>query len=494
MTLRTRIAVAVAAAAAVASLLGAAGVYLAAARTLYAGVDGDLERVGADIVDVPSRPGGRPSRSFRPGGLPPSDVGGLRGGLRPGRFGGAGAFVQVVDADGEVRLPVGDDRLPVTDRALDVAAGGEAAFETVVADGTQLRVHSAPLPGDLAVQVARPVDDITAALATLRWQLVLVAIAGVALAAAAGAAIARRLVAPVGELTRTAEEVAATQDLTHRIEVHGSDELARLAATFNGMLANLEQARRSQQQLVADASHELRTPLTSLRTNIEVLGLDAPMAFDDRRRLLRDVTVQLDEFGRLVGALVELARGDAPVSNPVEVRLDEVVGVVVERARARVRDVPITVDAEPAVVRGDPDRLERAVSNLVDNALKYGEGRPVDVTVSVGEVAVRDRGAGIAPADAPRVFDRFYRAAEARGKPGSGLGLAIVRQVAESHGGIATVEAAEGGGTRVRLRLPPPASGRVARSARQVCTCWPDDSTRPSAQRASISPPPNCSS
>lgn len=243
------------------------------------------------------------------------------------------------------------------------------------------------------------------------------------------------------------------------------------------MLANLEQARRAQQQLVADASHELRTPLTSLRTNIEVLAMDAAAtaagnadadgALDpaDRRRLLDDLTVQLDEFSRLVGAVVELARGAQPVTATASVRLDEVVDAAVERARAFAgSDQTITVEADEVTVRGDPDRLDRAVANLLDNAVKHGGGTPVEVVVAaeradgdaraMASVVVRDHGHGVDPAHLPHIFDRFYRAPEARDRPGSGLGLAIVRQVAETHGGRVDAAAAEGGGTVMTLRLP----------------------------------------
>jgi two-component system sensor histidine kinase MprB len=260
----------------------------------------------------------------------------------------------------------------------------------------------------------------------------------------------------VTELTETAEHVARTRDLSHRIDAAGDDELARLATSFNTMLEALEESQRAQRQLVADASHELRTPLTSLRTNLEVLGSNGKLGEADRERLRRDLVVQLEELGELVGDLVELARdGEAPVEPLEPVRLDELVDAAVERARRHAPAVAFTTELEPCVVAGERARLDRAVANLLDNAAKWSPpGGAVDVRLAGGELTVRDHGPGIEPDDLPHVFDRFYRATAARGRAGSGLGLAIVRHVAERHGGIVRAEAAPGGGALLRLDLP----------------------------------------
>jgi two-component system sensor histidine kinase MprB len=231
--------------------------------------------------------------------------------------------------------------------------------------------------------------------------------------------------------------------------------VSRLARAFNTMLEALEHSQRAQRRLVADASHELRTPLTSLRTNLEVMarnGLDD----SDRDRLRRDLVAQLEEMTGLVGDLVELAREEEPEPPPAEdLRFDELVAAAVERARRHAPLVTFTTELEPALVEAVPARLDRAVANLLDNAAKWSSpGGTVDVRLAHGELTVRDRGPGIAPEDRGRVFDRFYRTDEARGRPGSGLGLAIVRQVAEAHGGSVVAEAAEGGGALLRLRLP----------------------------------------
>jgi two-component system sensor histidine kinase MprB len=222
------------------------------------------------------------------------------------------------------------------------------------------------------------------------------------------------------------------------------------------MLAELERAVDAQRQLVADASHELRTPLTSLRTNIEVLAHPNGLPGVDRRRLLADVVAQLDELATLVGNLVDLARDEEPGPTDESLRLDLLATDAVERARRRAPDRSFSTEFEPCVVRGVRERLDRALDNLLDNAAKWSpEDGEVEVTVtSDGEVCVCDHGPGIDPVDAPRVFDRFYRSAGARGTAGSGLGLAIVRQVAEAHGGSAEAEVAPGGGALLRISLP----------------------------------------
>jgi two-component system sensor histidine kinase MprB len=205
---------------------------------------------------------------------------------------------------------------------------------------------------------------------------------------------------------------------------------------------------------VADASHELRTPLTSLRTNIEVLASDRALPAEERGKLLTDVVEQLGEMTTLIAELIELARAEQQTSPPEDVRLDLLAADAVERARRNRPGVTYTEDLEETVVHGVGGTIERAISNLLDNAAKWSPpGAEVEVEVRDGQVAVRDHGPGIADEDLPYVFDRFYRARSARGMPGSGLGLAIVRQVAEAHGGEVRAERANGGGTRVVLRL-----------------------------------------
>ena len=366
---------------------------------------------------------------------------------------------QFVPAEGAVvDPPRGSVVLPRTDEVIGVARGsGPAFFENRTIDGVHARVYVAPSPGGLgAIQVARPLTEVDEVLGTLRLGLGGLAMIGIVLAALLGRLAARAAVQPVAELTRVAEHVAATHDLSRRIDARGRDELGRLAGAFNTMLAKLDDSQRAQRRLVADASHELRTPLTSLRTNLEGLVQDSALEPTDRERLRADLVTQLEEMTDLVGDLVDLAREDEPAGAEVEdVRLDLLAATAVERARRHAPAVRFELDAsEPVLVRAVPARLDRAVANLLDNAAKFGgDGGPVEVLVRDGEIAVRDHGPGIEEDDRPRVFDRFYRAAAARGRPGSGLGLAIVWQVAESHGGRVTAEAPPGGGALLRLSL-----------------------------------------
>jgi two-component system sensor histidine kinase MprB len=279
-------------------------------------------------------------------------------------------------------------------------------------------------------------------------------VAGVFIAAALGLAVARAALVPVQRLTSTVERVSETKDLSERIDVAGHDELSRLAASFNTMFAALEESTRAQRQLVADASHELRTPLTSVRTNIEVLAGDRTLPPGERERLLSDVVEQLGEMTTLISELIELARAEQLSVEPEDVRLDLLVADAVDRARRNRPEIAYSAELEPTTIRGVSSTIDRAVSNLLDNAAKWSPaGAGVEVAVRGGSLVVRDHGPGIADEDLPYVFDRFYRARAARGMPGSGLGLAIVRQVAEAHGGSVVAEHADGGGTRMVLTL-----------------------------------------
>jgi two-component system sensor histidine kinase MprB len=229
----------------------------------------------------------------------------------------------------------------------------------------------------------------------------------------------------------------------------------RAADRFVAVLDRLEGSQAAQRQLVADASHELRTPVTALRTNAELLLEQEDLAPVERRVLLADVVDQTEELSALVADLIELARGDQPVAEVHDVRLDALVAEAVERARRHAPSVRFTSDLEPVSVDAVGDRLGRAVNNLLDNAAKYSpDGGEVEVTLRGGAVRVRDHGPGVPTDELPHIFDRFFRATNARGQAGSGLGLAIVKQVAERHGGSVAAEAVPGGGLAVTLTLP----------------------------------------
>jgi len=445
MSFRARIAVSAAVAVALSIVLASVLVYVVARGQLRAPVDEALEQRAAEI-------------SRQPLGVFPAPGGGEFLAVRP-EFGEARGYVQLVNSDGKVLVPARQDvKLPVSDDVLAVASDGAPAFWTDLdVDGTHLRVFTFAYGPGAAVQVARPLTEVDRSLEQIGLFLLLIAAAGVVIAAGLGLVVARAALAPVTRLTETAEHVTETRDLSQRIEVSGRDELSRLAVSFNTMLAALEESTRAQRQLVADASHELRTPLTSVRTNIEVLVGDRALPAGERGRLLSDVVEQLGEMTTLIAELIELARAEQQIAEPEDVRLDLLVTDAVERARRNRPRVAFATELDESVVHGVPTTIERAVTNLLDNAAKWSPpGATVDVTVRNGRLAVRDRGPGIADEDLPYVFDRFYRARSARGMPGSGLGLAIVRQVAEAHGGEVIAERAEGGGTRMVLDLGVP--------------------------------------
>jgi two-component system, OmpR family, sensor histidine kinase MprB len=369
-------------------------------------------------------------------------------------LGEAGGYPQLVRSDGETLVRRGATlRLPVDDRVLEVTRGDSDAFaRDANVDGTHVRVLTRPYVPDYALQVARPLTEVDHTLDRIRLFLIIIAAGGIAVAAALGLLVARAALAPVRRLTTATENVTETGDLSERIESGGQDELGRLAVSFNSMLGALEESNKRQRQLVSDASHELRTPLTSLRTNIEVLARDQSMKPKDREQLLHDVVAELTEMTSLITELVELARGDAQPAEMEEVRLDLLVADLLDRARRNAPHVEFDAQLDETTVHGAASTIERAVWNLLDNAAKWSpEGSRVEVKVADGEVVVRDHGPGIDEEDLPKVFDRFYRAPAARGRPGSGLGLAIVRQVAEAHGGRVVAERAEGGGTLMRV-------------------------------------------
>jgi two-component system sensor histidine kinase MprB len=370
-------------------------------------------------------------------------------------------FAQVVTPSGDVPradAPSGAASL-VTPEVKEVASGQRASFTGDVyihsdAITLHLRVYSVPLGSGQALELAKPVDDIDSALEDTRNVLIVAATAGIALAAILGLLLTRAALQPVRRLTAAVEDVTRTRDLSKRVALSGRDEIARLAGSFDAMLTALEMSLRQQRQLVADASHELRTPLTSLRTNLELLARGQPTDPGERQHLLDDLVAQMERLSTLVTDLIDLAR-DEEVPFPVEdVRLDEVAATAIDEMRMRYPKVTFRPDLRSVSVRGVRPRIARAVTNLLDNAAKWSPaGGIVEVSVVGGEVAVRDHGPGISAEDRAHVFDRFWRAANARHLPGSGLGLSIVKQVAEAHGGSVTVEDPPDGGARFRLRL-----------------------------------------
>lgn len=365
--------------------------------------------------------------------------------------------VQIIDAEGNLVLSLNEDlALPVDRIDVDVALGDHPPIlRDVSVGGLHLRMVTAQSGSGLAVQIARPLTEVDQTLAGLAVLLALVGLAGVVLAGGLGLLVAKGALGPVDKLTEAAEHVADTQDLSATIDVDRSDEVGRLAAAFNTMLSALQRSKEQQQQLVSNASHELRTPLTSLRTNIELLSRADGLAPDQRSELLADVTFELEELSTLVGELVDLATdARAAEEPPRELDLGDVVERAVDRARRRTGRT-ITVSGSAGTVEGRPNALERAVSNLLSNADKWSPpGAPIRVDLDGGQVAVSDQGPGIADDDLPHIFDRFYRADDARTMPGSGLGLAIVRQIVEDHGGSVFAGRTDSGGAQVGFEIP----------------------------------------
>jgi two-component system sensor histidine kinase MprB len=288
--------------------------------------------------------------------------------------------------------------------------------------------------------------------------LLFVASAGVGLALLLGFFIARAALHPLEEVTNEIEAVADTNDMRHRIDAGGIDELGRLRRVFNHLLSTVEDSQVLQRQLVVDASHELRTPLTSLRTNAQVLSRADELSPEDLHQLTHDMVTQVDELAALVTDLGELARGERSEGAIESLRLDECVDECVDTARtyAHIRDISIDAVVEPSSVLGRRDRLVRALSNLLTNAVKFTpSGGLILVRTSEGSVSVSDSGAGISDEDRPFVFDRFWRSASARALPGSGLGLSIVAQVVAELQGTVTVDADPVlGGARFTITLP----------------------------------------
>ena len=385
----------------------------------------------------------------------------------------------------DVRIGFIDEagRLSSVDRAADsvdlgapeiAVARGQVRYSlrTIATEDGRYRVVAVPTqtPG-IALVLAQSLESTERTLEKLGIVLLIFGVAGVIGAALAGWAVARNGLRPVRRLTTAAENVARTEQLDP-IEVEGNDEIARLASAFNAMLAALSASRDRQRQLVADAGHELRTPLTSLRTNLDLLvqaDRRGGLSETSREELLTDVRFQIEELTTLIGDLVELARDEPMPIAREAVDMAEIVDRAVARVRRRASSLDFDVHTNPWWVTGEPHALERAVTNLLDNAAKWSPPLGVvTVTLDEGTLMVADQGHGISEEDLPHVFDRFYRSKESRTMPGSGLGLSIVRQVVERHGGSVRAGRWDDGGAAFWLELPGSAEQQPAPETRQT--------------------------
>jgi two-component system sensor histidine kinase MprB len=443
VTLRWRIALGLSVIAAAICVLAATAAYESTSTRLASEVDSSLLSHARDAHDH----GGGPNHP------PPGGSGeAFDGGCPPGAFEQTSA-AQIVNTQTRAitECRPGTVRLPVS--AADLHAG-QPSLRTVSVDGSDYRMVTTSFGDGTVLQLARSLSENHAVMSSLRVRLAGVSVLGIAAAAVLGWLFARRIVKPVERLRATAEHIARTQDLDAVVTTSGTDEVASLSNSFSMMVGALASSRRQQQQLVADASHELRTPLTALRTNAELLEREDMLSVDQRRQVAQGIQVEVTELTALVSELVDLARDPSSDAEPVErVDLGELTHRVVERAAHRTsRRIDLSADAS-GVVDVRPRMLERAISNLIDNAVKYGTGE-IEVTVVGTRVEVCDHGAGINDVDLPHVFDRFYRADNARTASGSGLGLAIVQQIVTLHGGTVWARNVPDGGAGVGFELP----------------------------------------
>jgi signal transduction histidine kinase len=352
-------------------------------------------------------------------------------------LGGTQLSVEVLDRRGRIvarSLALGGRVLPIRATSREVGATGSPRYLDLRLGPEHLRAYVAPLAdtsgpaGGGVVAVAASTGDLADTLRSVRLFVVAAAIAAAAAAALALALLMRRALSPLARLTRAAAEIERTGDTRRQLpEPDSDDEVARLAATLNRMLAALERARANERRFLADASHELRTPLTALAGNVSYLARHG--ATDELIGELQHDTRRLSE---LADDLLVLSREEAASPPDTVVRLDEVVRAV---------DGVDVVAAAPVAVHGDRAALERALGNLVENARLHGAGRITVETAARNGVAVltvADEGPGLPAEDAEQAFGRFWRGRD--DGPGSGLGLAIVRATAERHGGRAYAE------------------------------------------------------
>jgi two-component system sensor histidine kinase MprB len=440
LPLRTRLTSAAVLAATITVVAVVAVAYVAVRHELRGQVDKDLRQQVADVrLSISVAPNGKPTVSLL--NRPDEPLG----------------YVQVFDSLGQTATTNGEPVVPVTAQDLSVLTTRRTWWRDATINQTHVRMLStrSRVPS-IGVMVAAPLAGVDNQLHTLRVAFFLLILAGLALTVLVAWGAVRRTLRPVQSLTETAEQIAETRDLTLRIESAGNDELGRLAASFNTMLDALERSLAQQRQLVMDASHELRTPLASLRTNVEVLNDLDRLTPAQRKALLAGIVSQLEELTGLVADVVELARGDAPASTFEDIAWDDVVERALERARRHWPALTFRSHTSPVVVRGVVTRLERAVANMLDNAGKFSPAASVvDVELTEdGVLTVADRGPGVPDDALPHVFDRFFRADEARALPGSGLGLAIVKQVVDSLGGTIELHNRPDGGAVATMTLP----------------------------------------
>jgi two-component system sensor histidine kinase MprB len=365
------------------------------------------------------------------------------------------SITQLVSGDGTIIKRVDYPTLPVTQEDLAMSEGSRRTYySTISVEGREFRMLTIAAPGGGLIQVAKGTQILVDAQQGMRIWFPLFATVAVLIAAAAGWLFARRISRPIETLAATAESIAVTKNLDSSIDVVGTDEVAQLGRSFNTMLTALRESTDRQRRLVQDASHELRTPLTSLRANAELLER-AVLSDDDRAAILKDMKAEVDELTALSQELSALATDQRSSESPQEIDLADVAIEIADRAMRRTQTSITVHTTADTIIIARPSQLDRALSNLIDNAVKFNDGNaPIEVHVGARRVEVRDHGPGIPDSDKPHVFERFYRATSTRSMPGSGLGLAIVAQFAEDHDATAYVLDNVGGGAIVGIQFP----------------------------------------
>lgn len=378
-----------------------------------------------------------------------------------------GVVAQVFTTSGALVSDSAEGTVTFTDRLVTNAQADPSILETTkrplktesTPNPPEYRVRVGALPNGQVLLIAKPMGEISNALRDLQRRIFLYALIVVAAGAAAGVAISASMTRRLRLLEHAAKHVARTGDLATSISVSGKDETASVASSFDRMLSALRQSKDQQHQLIQDAGHELRTPLTSVRTNVFALRTATSMDEETRQRILSDLESETAELSNLINEVVELAtdsRGEEPFE---EVSLVDIADSVIARTQPgterTLTRTPGSVQREQSIVRAQRAGLERAVRNLVENALKFDvSGGPVEIDIQPNTIAVLDRGPGIARADQPHVFQRFFRGTEARSQSGSGLGLAIVADIVDRNGGTCFVRVRDGGGCEIGFQIP----------------------------------------
>jgi two-component system sensor histidine kinase MprB len=364
------------------------------------------------------------------------------------------AITQVVLPNGQILGRREYPQLPIESADKALSFGGDRVNESsTVIEGHTFRTMTVLANDGSLIQVAKDTQILIDARNGMRKWFPLFAALAVMVSAVIGWLFAGRVSKPIEDLALAANDIAQTQDLERRIKVSGSDEVARLSTSFNTMLTALNKSMNRQRQLVQDASHELRTPLTSLRANSELLER-ASVSDADRAAILADMRAEIDELTALSTELSALAIDQKAAESPIDTDLAVIADEIATRAARRGGTAVSVHVTDDVIVQARPHQLERAISNLVDNAIKFSGGTSeVEIHVGAKRVEVRDHGPGISDEDKPHVFDRFYRATATRSMPGSGLGLSIVSQFAEDHNASAYVLDNVGGGVIVGIQF-----------------------------------------